>query len=156
MKYVIDSSSIIDLFRWYNQTLFPTLWQYFRELVSREEITSVVQALEELKRGSEGDSARQWALLQESLFETPSSIEMGFFQDVYKISKFRGAIPMDITSNDAKADVFLIARANTVGGMVITQEKYKSHGDKIPNICEHFDIPCGTLEDMMLSEGWSF
>ncbi|MBZ0199623.1 MAG: DUF4411 family protein [Ignavibacteriaceae bacterium] len=39
---------------------------------------------------------------------------------------------------------------------MITEEDYKKNGAKIPNICEHFDIPCLKLEGFLIQENWKF
>lgn len=35
-------------------------------------------------------------------------------------------------------------------------ELLKPNAAKIPNICDHFKIPCMTLEQFMEAEGWVF
>jgi hypothetical protein len=35
-------------------------------------------------------------------------------------------------------------------------ELLKPHAAKIPNICQHFTVPCMTLEEFMEAEGWRF
>lgn len=54
------------------------------------------------------------------------------------------------------ADPFVIARAAVTGSAVVTTERIKPGGAKIPNICEHFKITCHSLEQFMQAEGWSF
>jgi hypothetical protein len=54
------------------------------------------------------------------------------------------------------ADPFVIAKAGTDGFTVVTMEKLKPGGAKIPNICKHFNVSCITLEDFMAAEGWTF
>ncbi|MEZ5578789.1 MAG: DUF4411 family protein [Candidatus Competibacteraceae bacterium] len=54
------------------------------------------------------------------------------------------------------ADPFLIARAAATSSTVLTMEKPKQTYAKIPNICQHFSIPCVDLEQFMETEGWIF
>jgi hypothetical protein len=54
------------------------------------------------------------------------------------------------------ADPFVLAKAQAIGGCVITTEKYKKNAAQIPNVCEHFNIPCMDLEWFMKEEDWTF
>ena len=54
------------------------------------------------------------------------------------------------------ADPFVIAKAQSIGGCVITTEKYKKNAAQIPNVCKHFNIPCMDLERFMKEEDWTF
>ncbi len=54
------------------------------------------------------------------------------------------------------ADPFVIARAQIVGGAVVTMEGEPLNGVRIPNICRHFGIECISLEGFMEREGWQF
>ena len=40
--------------------------------------------------------------------------------------------------------------------IVVTQEQYKEHATKIPNICEYFNIECINLEGFLIKENWKF
>jgi hypothetical protein len=35
-------------------------------------------------------------------------------------------------------------------------EQLKPNAAKIPNICDHFSVPCFDLEEFMEAEGWEF
>jgi len=55
------------------------------------------------------------------------------------------------------ADPFVIAKAQALAeGCVVTQEIKKPNAAKIPNVCEHFGIPCLNLEAFMENEKWRF
>ena len=43
-----------------------------------------------------------------------------------------------------------------MNGTVVTQEKLKPGGAKIPNVCAHFKIPCIDLEGFMHKQNWTF
>ena len=53
-------------------------------------------------------------------------------------------------------DAFVVARASVLEGTVATLEQLKPHAARIPNICDHFDVPCMTLEEFMEAENWRF
>ena len=50
----------------------------------------------------------------------------------------------------------MIACAKVRGGTVVTEERLKPHAAKIPNVCQHFSVPCMDLEAFMQQQGWSF
>jgi hypothetical protein len=54
------------------------------------------------------------------------------------------------------ADPFVIAKAHSIGGCVITTEKYKKNAAQIPNVCDRFNIPWMDLESFMKEEDWTF
>jgi len=54
------------------------------------------------------------------------------------------------------ADPFVVASAKARKGTVVTQERYKPKAAKLPNVCEHFKVPCHNLETFMKVEGWTF
>ncbi len=54
------------------------------------------------------------------------------------------------------ADPFVIAKAAVNGFSVVTMEHLRENAAKIPNICNHFDIPWMSLEEFMEAEGWQF
>jgi len=54
------------------------------------------------------------------------------------------------------ADPFVLALAKAREGTVVTQERYKPKAAKLPNVCEHFQVPCHNLETFMKVEGWTF
>lgn len=57
--YVIDTSSIIDLFRLYPSDVFPKLWGKLDELIKEKRLISHKFVLQELSKKS--DTAYKWA-----------------------------------------------------------------------------------------------
>jgi hypothetical protein len=54
------------------------------------------------------------------------------------------------------ADPFVIAKARVERRAVVTMERLKANAARIPNICEHFEIGCLSLERFMEEENWIF
>ncbi|MBK8246690.1 MAG: DUF4411 family protein [Gemmatimonadetes bacterium] len=54
------------------------------------------------------------------------------------------------------ADPFLIARAKALGWSVVTEEVMKPNAAKIPNVCQHFGIPCTDMKGLLTSLGWKY
>ncbi len=166
MTYVIDTSSWQQLFGCYRRERFPTLWHQFGELVSGGSITSIKHVLREIENRDKNNGELQWSNAHLELFPEVSEIESQFLREIYAVPRFSHVVPAEIRDDDsdeeqdedpdADADPFLIARANAIDGMVITQERMRGNRVRIPSICRHFDIKCGTLDDLMERENWSF
>ena len=170
MTYVIDTSSWQQFFGCYGRERFPTLWKLFGGLVAGGKITSIRHVLREIENRDKNNGELDWANLHPELFPKVSERESQFLREIYAVPRFGHVVPTVIRADyadedqdedqdedsDADADPFLIARANAIDGMVITQERQRGNRVSIPSICLHFDIKCGTLDDLMVAEGWSF
>ena len=156
MKYVFDSDSLINLFRHYYPERFPTLWGKFDALVSRGELISVREVFNEI--GSSDDSLGTWAKEQKNtLFSKPTVREFEFVGEIFRVQHFQAMVrKQERLKGKPVADPFVIARAKILGACVVTQEKNTENAAKIPNVCDHFGIPCIDLEGFMEKENWTF
>ena len=156
MTYVLDTSSWQQLFGCYNRARFPSLWKEFEGLVARLTVSSVEQVFNEIERRDKNNGELEWSIDRRYLFPKPTNEDSQFLTEIYRVPRFRHVIPVDLRDPHAAADPFLIARAKSIGGMVVTQERVRGSRVTIPSICSHFRVPCGTLDDLMDSEGWIF
>lgn len=156
MKYVFDSDSLINLFRHYYPERFPTLWEKFDALVSGGKLVSVREVFNEI--GSSGDSLGTWAKEQKNiLFLEPTIEELKFVGEIFRVRHFQAMIRrQERLKGKPVADPFVIARAKISGACVVTQEKKTENAARIPNVCDHFGIPCINLEGFMEKEKWVF
>ena len=156
MKYVFDSDSLIDLFRHYYPERFPTLWEKFDVLVSGEELISVREVFNEI--GSSEDSLGTWAKEQKNILFLESTVEeLRFVAEIFQVQHFQAMIrKQERLKGKPVADPFVIARAKITGACVVTQEKSTENAAKIPNVYDHFGIPCINLEGFMKKESWTF
>jgi hypothetical protein len=156
MTYVFDSSPLSALFRNYYRRRFPSLWQRFDALVVNGDIVSTREVLREIEDGPL-DSLRDWAAQNNELFTIPNADEGLFVARIYTIPHFQQNIERQkMLKGGRNADPFIIAKAAVTGRAVVTMEQLRPDAVKIPNICDHFGIPCKTLEEFMESEGWEF
>ncbi len=156
MTYVFDNSPLSTLFRNYYRRRFPSLWQRFDDLVVNEDIVSTREVLREIEDGAV-ESLREWGAQNGGLFKMPNAEEGAFVARIYAVQHFQQNIERQKMLKGARnADPFVIAKAAVTERTVVTLERAKPNAVKIPNICEHFDIPCMTLEDFMETEGWEF
>ncbi len=156
MSYVFDTNAFSQLFHSYYRNRFPTLWEQFDELIEDGEITSTREVAREIA-GDRVPALRNWAVNQRNLFPAPDAAEAGFVGQIFAVSHFRQIIERKkLLKGGFNADPFIIARAHSIEGTVVTLEGEPPKGAKIPNICRHFGIPCVSLEGFMEAEDWTF
>lgn len=155
MIYVIDTSVISSLHKNFYRKQFPSLWKRFDEMVANGQFTSTREAHRELEDWH--PDALAWANGNRHLFPMPTLDEAKFVTNIYGVKHFQSNIEIQkLLKGGKNADPFLIARAHSCDGTVLTMEQLKPNAAKIPNICNHFDIPCVDLQRFMEIEGWKF
>lgn len=153
--YVIDTSVISALHRNYFRSRFPSLWKRFDDMIEEGRFTSVRETLRELD--DRGGESFEWATNHPNLFVVPDPKEGVFVARIYAKEHFQANIEKQkILRGGRNADPFLIARAASIGATVLTMEQFKPNGAKIPNICDHFKVPCLDLRGFMEKEEWIF
>lgn len=156
MSYVFDTNAFSQLFHSYYRNRFPTLWEQFDVLVENGEITSTREAAREIE-GDRVVALREWARDRGDLFPTPDATEARFVGQIFAVPHFLQIIERKkLLKGGLNADPFIVARAHSIGGTVVTLEGEPPNGAKIPNICRHFRIPCLSLEGFMEEEDWRF
>ncbi|MCK6454113.1 MAG: DUF4411 family protein [Alphaproteobacteria bacterium] len=156
MSYAFDTSPLWVLFRNYYRNVFRRLWQDFDSLVNTGKILSTREVLREIE-GSPLEAMRTWAAAHKELFPAPTAEEARMVIRIFAVPHFQNNIERKkLLRGGLLADPFVIARAGVAGATVVTMETLKPNAADIPNICQHFDIPCLTLEQFMEAEGWSF
>lgn len=155
MVYILDTSFIIQLHENYYRENFVTLWGLFDEMLAAGQFTSTREVRRELEEQS--DVATKWAEANNDLFTTPTAEEGRFVANIYAVKHFQQNIELKkILKGGKNADPFVIARAAVLDGTVLTMEQLKPNAAKIPNICDHFKLPCMDLRGFMTAEKWSF
>lgn len=156
MSYVFDSGPLSWLFKHYYRKTFPSLWKRFDALVDEGYIISTREVLREVTDSSI-EPLVQWASQNKRLFPMPTAAEGAFVGKIYAVAHFQQNIELQKLLKGGKvADPFIIAKAAVDGCGVITTEKLKPHAAKIPNICQHFKVPCLTLQEFMEEQDWAF
>ena len=156
MKYVFDNSPLSTLFRNYYRRRFPTLWEKFDAIVDEGRLLSTREVLNEINISSI-EALRDWGKDHGEIFTTPTPEEGTFVARIYGVRHFQHNIEhQKLQRGGYIADPFVIAKAAVIQGTVVTMEEHAPNSAKIPNICEHFDIPCLSLEKFMEAENWEF
>jgi hypothetical protein len=154
--YVLDTNVISNLHKNYYRKRFVSLWKEFDQLVAAGLITSTREVFHELSDGSPGADL-EWAKAHPKIFATPDAKEGAFVAKIYAVAHFQTNIEKQkLYKGGRNADAFVVARAHSIGGTVVTMERLKPNAVKVPNICAHFKIPYLDLEGFMEKEGWEF
>ncbi|MBK6328445.1 MAG: DUF4411 family protein [Chloroflexi bacterium] len=155
MIYVFDSSTLIDLFRYYYPSRFPSLWDKFAEAVTTQTIISVREVKNEI--GQRDDRLSQWMKQQRDFFQPPDTEELRFVAEIFAVPHFQMLVrKQERLQGKPVADPFVIAKAKIIQGCVVTEETFKPNGARIPNVCQHFGVDCLSLEGFMERENWTF
>ena len=155
MIYVFDTGPFRILFRNYYRSRFPSLWENFDGMITNNRIISVREVFREIER--KDDDLLEWSKNNKEIFPEPSEIENGYVREIFTNRHFQTLVGKEERlSGYPVADPFIIAKARSRNGCVVTQEKHKPNAAKIPNVCEHFNIECTNLEGFMEKENWLF
>jgi len=150
-KYVIDTSTFIQIFKMYPQDIFRNLWLKFEEYLATEIIISHEEVYNELSEKS--DELSKWSKLRKSSFyrhafeaETEFITQIGI--------KYPNFI---IKPKKYYADPWIIAQAKVKKLKIITEERINRNSERIPKIAkEMFEVECVSLIDLMKKESWTF
>lgn len=156
MVFVLDSNSFSVLKNYYPSS-FPSLWAEINALAANGTLVSVREVFNELQNDNRVAFVHEWATQNRSIFAVPSDEELEAVARILAIPHFQAVISAKaLLKGTPVADPFVVASAIVRGGTVITEEAVKPNASKIPNICEHFQVPCHNLEWFMEQQGWAF
>lgn len=156
MKYVFDNSSISKL-KHFSPEIFQTIWTELDRLVQTESIISTREVYRELQNGVPIVHTDSWIKKSKRIFLLPTQDELNFVEKILSTKDFASIIGVKQRLNGTPvADPFVIALAKVKGAVVVTEEKSKNGGVRIPNICDYFGIDCINLDKFMAQQGWKF
>jgi hypothetical protein len=126
-------------------------------MIRNRNIISVREVRFELTLKFSDELIDRLVLHNKDFFANPTPEELGFIAQIYSIIHFQQNLEKKkLLQGGYFADPFLIAKAWKENGTVVTEEGYKDHAAKIPNICKHFDIFYENLEGFLVKENWKF
>lgn len=156
MIYVFDTSSIRSLQHFY-PSVFKTIWGGLDTLIQQQNLISTREVWNELERQNVSADVLAWAKQNKQIFTTPAAAELQFVAQIFQIKHFQSLIgEQQRLKGTPVADPFVIACAKIKGGTVVTEERLKPTAAKIPNVCQHFNVPCIDLERFMQQQDWAF
>jgi len=155
--YVFDTSSF-RILRHYYPERFRSVWAGLEELIVSGHLISTREVFNELERFDDPEPLLAWAKNYKDIFATPTNAETEFVAKIFQVQHFQALIAQkSILIGRPVADPFVVAAAVTrEEGTVVTQERFKDNAAKIPNVCQHFGVPCINLEKFMANQNWTF
>jgi len=156
MVYIFDSNSFVVISHYFPER-FPTFWKRIDEYVTDGKILSVREVFNELDNNSSKIHLLDWIKVNKNIFMSPTQSEMNFVNSIFQIPHFQYLVSAkQRLKGNPVADPFVIAAARIKEGCVVTEEDKKKNSARIPNICDHFNIPCTNVEGFMEMENWKF
>ncbi|MBN2378533.1 DUF4411 family protein [candidate division WOR-3 bacterium] len=116
LGYVIDTNSLIDLYRrWYSRDIFLTLWEKFESLITQGLMISSLQAFKEIEQ--KDDDLLKWAKTNRDMFKDLDAIQEKYLRKIMNepIKGFNKGL-VNIRKLKSDADPFVIALAKAKGG----------------------------------------
>lgn len=156
MIYVFDNSSLSRLKHFFPE-VFVSIWEGLDDLVQQNRLISTKEVWNEVQRGTPDKFVNDWLTARKEIFTTPDTAELQFVAKIFQVKHFHALIgEQQRLKGTPVADPFVIASAKIQEGTVVTEEQFKPHAAKIPNVCKHFNIECINLETFMKQQNWSF
>ena len=161
MRYVLDTGFFVHC-RVYYPSVFPHFWEKMEDAVTNGTISSVKEVRNEIERyGGSQDELLDWIKTHKTIFSEPSPGEQDRVREILAVPNFQTLVSKKNTyTGHPVADPFVIAKAWSIGGTVVTNEVSGSAKTtpkiKIPDVCSHFSVPCINPEKFMAQEKWRF
>jgi len=152
LKYLLDSNTYIQAKnQYYGMDFCPGYWDFLDAKFASGEVCSIEFIGRELKEGN--DALAEWTKSRPGHFIKHNDEET---QAVYtEIVNFVITQDFGLAYRDAflaKGDPWLIAKASTLGAVLVTHEATVSPATKkvkIPNICQKFGVRCISTFDLL-------
>jgi hypothetical protein len=150
MAYSLDSSGILDLFRYYPPDVFPTIWTQMESAASGGTVFAIDEVYRELEK--KDDVAFQWLKARRGMIVALDT------EIQQRVAVILGAHPrlIDTRKNRSSGDPFVIGLAQARGLTVVTGERASGVIAKpnIPDVCAALKITCINVLSMFRNEGW--
>jgi hypothetical protein len=167
--YIIDTSSLIDMYRFFPADIFIGVWKKLDDIIQEKRLFILSQVRDEIK--AKNDSLHHWMSTYDNII-IPTTIDL-LIEVKCVLDKF--PCVSDADSNKTPADPFLIAYVlherkqvrltQSRDFFIVTEEKKRKkemnentikNAKKIPDICTYYNISCISLHDFFREEEWMF
>lgn len=144
--YVLDNNVLSNCFKFVKIGSFPTYWYTLEHLLKNGIVASSREVHRELSDFFTGDNydngeIQNWLKMNKNYFHTPTNEECEIVTLIFKNKHFRQLIKrQSLLQGSPEGDPFVIAKAIHEDRIVVTNEKYKVNGAKIPNVCDAFGV----------------
>jgi hypothetical protein len=150
MRYSVDSSGILDVFRYYPADVFQSIWNQMDKAADDGTIAVVDEVYRELEK--KDDSAFQWLKKHRKIVvDLDESIQAAVTEILAKHPRL-----VDTRKSRSAGDPFVIALAHVHKVSVVTGERPSNVLAKpnIPDVCRALGIPCIGVLDLFRNERW--
>lgn len=146
--YCIDTSSMIDAGeRYYPIDVFPGFWDKLDTLIESGRLKAPKTLLE-----GKDEKWREWVYARADKMIWP--IDAAIQAALHQVMPIYAANVTNV--NSIKGDPFFVAASLAFKATLITSEKARRGGAKIPKICDEVGVDWITLLDASRAEGWKF
>ncbi len=160
VKYIIDTSSLIELNRHNPMDVYPGVWHNIENLIRQNRLLAPKEVYKEISR--KDDILFDWVKNNNKIFVEPTNEQIDIVRELLK--KYPSMIRLDRIYD---ADPWVIAMAIDMAQskqstlvkikkIVVTEEKIRGNQIKIPYVCKTYNIECIDILDMFRKEGWQF
>lgn len=153
MIYVLDTNIIRTLLNFFPKKgkLFETVWEKLDRMIATDELISVDECYNELKKQfSEESEQYAWFNGRKDMFKNPNNQESIIIRQLLTKPKMRETVhTKNILENRPSADIYIAAKAKALGATVVTKEVYKPHSAQLPNLCEELGVAYISYDDFM-------
>ncbi len=155
--YVFDNSSLSNLKHFFPE-IFKSVWVGLDQLVDSGQLISTKEVWRELQNGNPSGHVNDWLKDRKHIFTTPNNEELKFVAEIFRVGHFQSLIgEKQRLKGTPVADPFVVSAAKVrKKGVVVTDEARKKNAAKIPNVCDHFKVPCINLREFMQHQNWTF
>lgn len=153
MIYVVDNNIFSVAFKNIPMEVFTDIWTPWSAYMHEGRIISVDEVYLELEKrwipSTGKDQISQWLKKHKEFFLKPTNEEGFILQEIFKSKKYREGIKeKSLRNGTPEADAFLVAKAKSIGGIVVTAESdEKPNSEKIPNIAVDLGVPYMKRDD---------
>ena len=157
--FILDTSSISQLFSAFSSRNFPTLWGDFDRLAQNGQAVSVRAVRTELTALSRVSGAvRHLENLNAQFFAAPTPQEEALVQQMAATPGLSAAANRWVSKarqGKVDADPYLVAKARTVAiaALVTEESQDAAKTDRLPAVCRRFGIDCIDLDEMIFRLG---
>lgn len=155
MVYSFDTSAIIEPWRrTHPPDVFVRLWEGLESLIDSGEIVCTDEVLEEL--GRKDDEISKWAKERPYMFLPIDDAVQAAVTTILSTAHFENLVKPGSQRN--QADPFVVALAQVKNLTVVTYERAPGSVAKprIPDVCNHFGVPCISFVEVIRRQGWTF
>ena len=153
MIYILDTNIIRAMLNFLPKKgkRFEELWKMIDDNIADGNFISVDECYNELVRQfSEKTEQYEWFHLHKNMFKTPDNAESTIISQLLLNPKMRESVHQrNILENRPSADLYIVAKAKSLGATVVTNEKEKPNSAQLPNLCKKLGVPYISYDDFM-------